>query len=91
MNKSNYRVCELFNGRFVIEKEVTKTITNGYLWWKSESVIKEFKEIGSCGKIAVCVDGYQFIKAKTYKTLDKASSRISKLRKGNRIFLFPSE
>ena len=90
MSKANYRVCELFNGRFIIEKEVSKTITNGYLWWKSTSVIKEFKGIGSCGQIAECIEGYQFIKVKKYKTLDKASSRISKLRKGDRIFLFPS-
>lgn len=90
MSKGNYRVCELFNGRFVIEKEIVKTKTTGHLWWRKTTTLTDFKELGPCGNIAVSVDGYRFVKVKTYKTLKKAGNRISTLRRGNKIFLFPS-
>ncbi len=72
-----FRIMQVGDKKFYVQKLFKETRTKGYLWWKKTETIEDWKRVDTQGRRLLIRRYYSNIDLlKTYKTLGKAKKWI---------------
>ena len=83
--RDRFRIKQISDNKFIIQKQFKETEAKGYLWWKDTHTWNEWKRVDKNGEKYYSRGRHIHIsnanRFKTYKTLDKAIKWIEDYNK----------